>query len=599
MNTNRITKTRLQALRCWMQKNNITVYLVFTSDAHQSEYIDLHFKFREYLSGFTGSAGALLVTQKYALLWTDGRYFVQAQKELEGTEIVLYRMQIKGVPSMMEYLSEHVDVNTCIGCDGRTISASFYADLQQLAKEKGATLCIDKDAAKEVWVERPSVSHNMVYLLEQKVAGVSCADKLLKVRRYMEMQKADAYLLTELSSIMWLFNIRGSDIPFNPVAFSYAYIMREHVYLFLQKNCYTQNMLEKLQKDGITILEYGSFWNTMKKINGKRILYDPDIVNSNIACCLQIDNEILPIKNTMLIDKAVKNETEIKYAKKYHVYDAVAMVRFIRYIKDAVKHTEITEFEAACYLDKLRSKTEGFTQISFETISAYAENAAVVHYSAKQEDCAVLQPRGFFLVDSGGQYIGATTDITRTISLGALSYEEKEHYTAVLKGMLRLSDAVFMEGCTGENLDILARTPIWKLGLDYRHGTGHGIGSFLNVHEGPQAFRYKINEKQLQPQLQPGMITSDEPGIYIAGSHGIRLENELLCIKKEENEWGTFLGFETLTLVPFDLDAILPEQMNADEKKILNVYHRTVYESLCPHLTDIEKSWLFEQTHEI
>ncbi|HOO27556.1 MAG TPA: aminopeptidase P family protein, partial [Lachnospiraceae bacterium] len=550
-------------------------------------------------SGFTGSAGTLLVMADRAILWTDGRYYVQAEKELASTKIELYRMQEKGVPAIREFLRDVLAYGMCVGCDGRTISTSFYLELLKITEETGALIRSDIDLADRVWPERPPMTKNGVYFLDLSIAGSDTGTKLAQLRRLLAKKDADAYVLTELGSIMWLFNLRGSDIACNPVAFSYAYISQEQAILFLPEDGSEKETANVLLKFGVRIASYDEIEGFLLKLSGERLLCDPQMVNCRLYQCMKEKNRVLFGENTEMIEKAVKNDIEISHARKYHVIDAVSVLRFIIYIKEQVKTAHVTEYEAAKYLDALREKNEGFVGLSFETICAYKENAAIVHYSAKPEGSALLHPKGMLLVDSGGQYLGATTDITRTIVLGELTMEEKEHYTAVLKGLLHLADARFLEGCTGENLDILAREPIWRLGIDYRHGTGHGIGSFLNVHEGPQAFRFKINREHLQPPLQAGMITSDEPGIYIEGSHGIRLENELLCVKKEETEWGSFLGFETLTLVPFDLDAVLPKLMSEKEKILLNVYHANVFRTLCPHLTDSEKTWLAAHTHKI
>ncbi len=589
---------RLAALRAFMQRECVTIYLVFTSDFYQSEYIDEYFKFREYLSGFTGSAGTLLVTPQKAIIWTDGRYILQAKQELAGTQIELYQAQEAGVPSLTEYLRLTAQKDTCIGCDGRTISVSFYQELKSLSENAGVLLNMNLDFAKEIWTDRPFITKKEVYQLPDSIAGVSRMEKLKGLKERISQAGADAYLISDLSGIMWLFNLRGSDIAYNPVAFSYAFVSVKRTVLFLNEGCYSVELEEKLKKDGVEIGSCGKTQQFAKEISGQRLLYDPECFNAVLYESLQANNMMIEKWNEELIEKAVKNKTEISLAKDYHLQDALAVLRFIIEIKERVRTETVTEYEAAQRIDALRSRIKGFQGPSFETICAYGEHAAIVHYTAKPKGSAVLKPKGLLLVDSGGQYLGATTDITRTIVLGELTQEEKAHYTAVLKGLLRLANTKFLEGCGGENLDILAREPIWRLGIDYRHGTGHGIGSFLNVHEGPQAFRYKINKKHPQPALKPGMITSDEPGIYMEGSHGIRLENELLCVEKESTEWGTFLGFETLTLVPFESEAILSDRMNEEERTWLNVYHRNVYETLCPHLKNSEKTWLESRTKE-
>lgn len=592
-------QARLVALRECMKKEGVTIYLVFTSDFYQSEYIDAHFKFREYLSGFTGSAGTLLIEQKRAILWTDGRYVLQAKRELAGTGIELYPMQEEGVPSLMEYIESIASYDTCIGCDGRTISSTFYLKLEALSRKSGISLKMGLDFANEIWTERPLITKREVYQLPDDIAGISRTRKLEIVKKRIVKSEANAYLLSDLSSIMWLFNLRGNDIAYNPVALSYAYISLEQTILFLNEGCYSEKLEEELRNDGVEVKICEEILNFSANLSGKKILCDPASINACLYRNVVDNNEVIKKVNTELIDKAVKNDTEISLAKAYHVQDAIAVIRFIMEIKERVKTEKITEYDAARYMDSFRSRIKGFHEPSFETICAYGENAAIVHYTAKPEECALLKPKGLLLIDSGGQYLGATTDITRTISLGELTKEEKEHYTVVLKGLLQLANAKFLEGCSGENLDILARGPIWSLGIDYRHGTGHGIGSFLNVHEGPQAFRYRINPEFPQPALKVGMITSDEPGIYIEGSHGIRLENELLCVEKERTKWGTFLGFEMLTLVPFESEAILANRLTKEERIWLNVYHRNVYETLCPHLADSEKIWLKDHTRQL
>ncbi|MCR4684926.1 MAG: aminopeptidase P family protein [Lachnospiraceae bacterium] len=582
-------KERLQLLRGEMAKEGIDCYLIFTSDHHQSEYVDDAFKTRAYISGFTGSAGTVAVMQERAILWADGRYHVQAAHQIEGTGIELFRQGITGVPTLKEFLRDAIKEEVVVACDGRTISASFCKELAEAVSP--GILRTDIDLFVKIWTDRPKITARPVYELPLTVSGKSRIDKIDHIRRKIKEKDAEAYVLADLSSVMWLFNIRGSDVTCNPVAFSYAYITPREAYLFLQNDVLNAEVRAALTADGVFVLPYEEAENFFANITGLNILADPEELNSRNEAILSSHNRIIPVKNHEMTPKQIKNETEIALARKFHETDAVSVIRFIRYIKDAVNTEELTECDAAAYIDRLRRENEGYTDLSFETICAYGPNGAIIHYAPEENSCAALKPEGFLLVDSGAQYLGATTDITRTIALGPLKEIEKRDYTAVLKAVIALANAKFIEGVSGANLDILARGPIWNLGLDYRHGTGHGIGAFLNVHEGPQNFRYKTPDHEPVP-IMPGMITSDEPGIYIENSHGIRIENELLCIPYLENEWGKFHAFETLTLVPFEREAILTSMLEQSEINWINDYHERVYETISPYLKDDEKAWL-------
>ncbi len=582
-------KERLQLLRGEMAKEGIDCYLIFTSDHHQSEYVDDAFKTRAYISGFTGSAGIVAVMQERAILWADGRYHVQAAHQIEGTGIELFRQGITGVPTLKEFLRDAIKEEVVVACDGRTISASFCKELAEAVSP--GILRTDIDLFVKIWTDRPKITARPVYELPLTVSGKSRIDKIDHIRRKIKEKDAEAYVLADLSSVMWLFNIRGSDVTCNPVAFSYAYITPREAYLFLQNDVLNAEVRAALTADGVFVLPYEEAENFFANITGLNILADPEELNSRNEAILSSHNRIIPVKNHEMTPKQIKNETEIALARKFHETDAVSVIRFIRYIKDAVNTEELTECDAAAYIDRLRRENEGYTDLSFETICAYGPNGAIIHYAPEENSCAALKPEGFLLVDSGAQYLGATTDITRTIALGPLKEIEKRDYTAVLKAVIALANAKFIESVSGANLDILARGPIWNLGLDYRHGTGHGIGAFLNVHEGPQNFRYKTPDHEPVP-IMPGMITSDEPGIYIENSHGIRIENELLCIPYLENEWGKFHAFETLTLVPFEREAILTSMLEQSEINWINDYHERVYETISPYLKDDEKAWL-------
>ncbi|MCR4923940.1 MAG: aminopeptidase P family protein [Lachnospiraceae bacterium] len=594
-----IHKKRINKLRELMKKDSLDYYIVPTSDPHMSEYIGEHYKFREYLTGFTGSAGTLLVGMQRAFLWTDGRYYLQAEEELKGSEIELMRMQDEGVPSLFQFLYDNA-FDKFIGFDGSVMSQSYYDDICEVVEEE-ERIRSDLTYYEEIWEERPLRESKETLHLDLDISGKKSLKKIEELLAVLYDYDAEGIMLTELSDIMWLFNIRGNDIIYNPLAYSYAFISRNKILLFID-GLKKEESAEFMEIARLQVFPYAGLYEEMEKLKGLKIIVDPDLINTRLYSCLLENNTLLEADHTLFINKAVKNEREIELSKKYHFYDGLSVIRWIRDIKSTVQKRAVSEYEAALLVDEYRAGTEGFIEASFETICAYGENGAIVHYSPHKDKSAILKPEGFVLLDSGGQYLGATTDITRTVALGRLTPDMKEAYTAVLKGHLRLMSLVFLKGCRGENLDIAAREPLWQLYLDYKHGTGHGVGSFLNVHEGPQAFRYKILEEHIQPPLEAGMITSDEPGIYLRGKFGIRIENLLLCINKAQNEWGTFLGFESLSLVPFEREAILKEKLTFEEKKVLNDYHKMVYECYKDYLDNNDrdlKEWLKKETEAI
>lgn len=594
-------RERLEQLRALMKEEHMDYWIIPTGDDHQSEYISDHFKTREYMSGFTGSAGTLLVSADMAGLWTDGRYFVQAEHELAGSGIELFRMQEAGVLTLEGYLAAHVRDGDRLGFDGRIVSASFRERLKESIKQN-VVYCTERDLVGRIWTDRPKRPAERIYPLSDALTGRGSGEKVSDLRAKMREYGADAFLLSTLDDIMWLFNLRGNDVSYNPVGLSFAYITLTAAFLFADAGAFDEDALEYLARQRITLRTYDEIYGFLREQSGQtpsKLLLDKSAVSLALYEAAGCGHEIADVSNHLLIPKAVKNRIETELCRSCHLADAVAVTKFIYWLKNHPDITTETELSVSRRLEEFRKGQAGYTEPSFETIAAYGSNAAMIHYTAGEDTDTRLGKKGMLLVDSGGQYMGATTDITRTIVLGPLTMEQKRQYTAVVCGMLKLADAVFLYGCTGRNLDILAREPLWKLGLDYRHGTGHGVGSFLSVHEGPQAFRWKSSETQPETMLEPGMIITDEPGIYIEGSHGIRIENELLCVEKYSNEWGRYLGFETLTQVPIDLEAIVPEYMSDDEKNLLNVYHRKVYETLCPHLTDNEAKWLCQQTFQI
>ena len=600
-----IYRDRIEVLRQRMSEVELDCCLIYTADEHCSEYIDDHFKLREYLSGFTGSAGTLLITQNEAGLWTDGRYFIQAERELECTSIKLHRMGEAGVKNIQEYIRDlaksAVAMGQCfnMGTDLKLISAAAYKNLKKICCDEGG-LITDIDLADLIWKDRPLQTCNPVYALSPEISGKTREEKLSDIRDKIKIHNAEALILTDLADIMWSFDLRGSDIPYNPVAVSFGYIDKDDAYLFIQKGCFPGDLKGVLKSEGINIYDYGAFDEFLESLKNKKILCDLSTMNAHVMERLK-GNELINSRSFEYICKHIKNETECSLSKKWHVEDGLAVTRFIYKIKKRVKEGDdpVNEYEAAMLLDSIRSRIRGNLGLSFETISAYESNGAVIHYSPSSAGSKALKPEGFLLVDSGGQYEGATTDVTRTIALGPLTEEMKLDYTAVLKGVIDLADAVFLEGVRGENLDVLARRPVWERYIDYRHGTGHGVGAQLNVHEGPQAFRYRIDKDNSQPPLVPGMITSDEPGIYREGKYGIRIENLLLCVLKNDNEWGRFLGFDTLTLVPYEREAILPGMLTKRQREIINGYHSMIYDLYCDRLDEDERNWLKYVTAKI
>ncbi len=595
-----ITK-RINELKNLMLEKNIDAYIIPTSDFHSSEYVGEYFKIRSYMSGFTGSAGTLIVTHNQVALWTDGRYFLQASKELLNTSIILQKIGEPNTDSIEDYLYKNIKQGGTLGFDGKIINTSLIEKILNKLKSKRIKPICEYDLINEIWIDRPELSSEPVFLLSENYSGKSIGTKLKELRKQIKSHKATVNIITTLDDIAWLFNIRGNDIPYNPFVLSYAIITLDKAYLFINQNTLSKEIKEELINNNIIIDDYNNIYEFVKTLsNEETILLDKSKVNYLLYNNINKDIKIINKTNPTVLLKAVKNKIEIKNIKKSHIKDGVAFTKFMYWLKTNINKIEITEISASDYLENLRKQQEGFIELSFDTIAAYKENAAMLHYSANSNSNATLKPEGLLLIDSGGHYFDGTTDITRTIALGKLDDELKLHFTAVLKGMLNLSNAKFLYGCRGVNLDILARAPIWNLGIDYRCGTGHGIGYLSNVHEAPNGFRWKIVEERNDSCiLEAGMITTNEPGIYIDGSHGIRIENELLCVELEKNEYGQFMGFETITYAPIDLDAVDTKYMNKAEIEALNKYHKVVYQKISPYLTDEEKKWLKEYTREV
>ena len=592
-------KKEITQLQQKMAEMSIDYYLVPTSDYHHSEYISNYFKCREYLSGFTGSAGTLLVSQTQAWLWADGRYHIQAQQELTGTGIHLMKDGLTGVPTLSDFLKECMETGQTLGFDGRLYTSGFISGLKRKLSAKQILFVYDKDLVQEIWKDRPKLVAEPVYVYPERYAGTTVSEKIAAYRDYLMKYQADCQLLTSLTDIAWLFNLRGHDVACTPVFLSYAFLSLKEVILFIQEGVLTQEAKEYLQNNGIETRDYHSFYDFVKSIEHVRMLVDYSDLN---YCCYQSlsdTNTLLRAAKYTTSAKIIKNDTEIEHTRACHLRDGVYMTKFMYWLKNTIRKRSLSELEAAAYIDQLRLSDDLALDLSFETISAYGKNAAIVHYRPSAESNTVVEAKGMLLVDSGGHYLDGTTDITRTFILGPITEEEKLCYTTTCRSMLHLANAKFLTGCRGSNLDCLAREPMWELGIDFLHGTGHGVGHVLSVHEGPNNFRFRVNSGNLDAVLLPGMITTDEPGIYQAEKFGIRIENELLCKKWKQNQYGQFLEFEYLTYAPIDLDGIEPNLMNEQEKQWLNDYHKKVYEKISPYLSKDERKWLKEYTREI
>ena len=593
-------KEKLTALRNLMKEKKIDAYLVPTDDFHGSEYVGDYFKCRKYITGFIGSAGTAVITQDMAGLWTDGRYFIQATDQLRDTTVKLFKSGEPGVPTVHQFLKDKLEYGMCLGFDGRTISAREAEQLQELLQEKHITFSVNDDLVGEIWEDRPALSCEPVMELDIRWAGKSRVDKIAEIREQMKAKEADIFILTSLDDIAWLLNIRGNDIHCCPVVLSYLVMTDDELRLYANASAFSEEIRSNLKADGVKIYPYAEVYSYVRTISpDKKVLLSKANVNSRLVSNIPSEVKILDEPNPTLLPKAIKNKTEMENEKTAHIKDGAAVTKFICWLKKNVSKGTVTELSAAEKLYQFRSEQEHFIGDSFDPIIAYGTHAAIVHYSATEETDIPLEARGMVLADTGGHYLEGTTDITRTIVLGPVTAKEKKYFTAVLRGNLNLAAAKFKYGCTGLNLDYLARGPLWELGEDYNHGTGHGVGYLLNVHEGPNSFRWKNLPGNPAPVLEEGMITSDEPGYYLENEFGIRHENLVLCKKAEKTFFGQFMCFEPLTMVPFDLEGINPEEMTERERKLLNDYHQKVYKTISPYLDEEEKEWLKQATREI
>ena len=590
---------KIARLREKMAEKGMDVYVIPTADFHQSEYVGEHFKARAYMTGFTGSAGTAVITASEARLWTDGRYFIQAGKQLAGSPVELMNMGEPGVPTLNEYLQTAVPEGGVLGFDGRVIAMGPGLEYEKITAEKNAKIVYDYDLVDEVWEDRPALSEEPVFALELKYAGETTESKLARIREYMKECGAAKHILTTLDDICWILNIRGNDVEFFPLVLSYAVITMDSMELYINEKKLSAEIKEALAKDGVVLHPYNNIYEDVKKLeDGEVILIDPGKLN--YALYSNIPENVVKVekRNPEELFKAMKNPVEIENIRKAQIKDSVAHVRFMKWLKENIGKQEITEISASEKLDEFRVEMGNFIRPSFGPISALGEHAASAHYSATPESNAVLHEGTMFLTDTGAGFYEGSTDITRTYALGEIPQYMKDDFTLVAISNLMLASAKFMYGCTGLTLDMLARKPFWDRNMNFNHGTGHGVGYLLNIHEGPSGFRWQYRAHEIQP-LEEGMVITDEPGVYIEGSHGVRLENELLVCKGEKNEYGQFMYMDTITYVPMDLDAINPDMMTAEEKKLLNDYHKQVYEKVSPYLNEEEKEWLAKYTREI
>lgn len=591
---------QLAELRKCMADRGIDVYLVPACDYHQSEYFSEYFFSTKFLSGFTGESCTIVVTKDEAHLWTDGRYFIQAEEQMDP-EFTLERMQMPGVPTVTEFLESAVPDGGCLGFDGRLVSVQQFHEYSGRLAKKNVRYAWKEDLVDLVWKDRPAMDCRPAFVLDEKYAGRSAADKLAAVRAEMAKVSADSYIMASLDDIAWLFNIRGDDVPNNPVVISYAMVTKDDATLYVHNGVAGDDVRAALEKAGASAAPYDRIFDDVAKLpENSRVLINEARVSMALVSRLPKSCVTVNGSDPTTLMKSIKNDVEIKNTLNAHIKDGIAMVRFMIWLKANIGRIPMTEITASDYLEQLRRKQPLNRGLSFDTIAGYGPHGAMMHYKAEPETASELKPEGFLLVDSGGQYLDGTTDITRTFVLGPITDEMKMHFTAVVRGMLDLGDAKFLYGCTGQSFDYLARHPMWDLGLDYRCGTGHGVGFFLNVHEGPQDFRWKTRPGRPAPvTVEPGMITTDEPGIYLDHKYGIRIEDELLCEKAEENEYGQFLKFRHITYCPIDLDGIDKKYMSAREVELLNQYHEMVYQTLAGYLDSDERVWLRHATRAI
>lgn len=588
-------KERIHALRMTFRPNNIKAFIIPSTDPHLSEYVAPYWMSREWISGFTGSAGTAVILMDKAGLWTDSRYFLQAEKELEGSGITLYKEMLPETPSITKFLCQNLKPGESVSIDGKMFSVQQVEQMKEDLAPYQLQVNLFGDPLKNIWKDRPSMPDAPAFIYDVKYAGKSCGEKVAAIRTELKKKGIFALFLSSLDEIAWTLNLRGSDVHCNPVIVSYLLVTQDEVVYFISPEKITQEVNEYLQEQQVSLRKYDEAESFLNSFAGENILIDPKKTNYAIYSAINPACKVVRGESPVTLLKAIRNEQEI--AGIHHVMqrDGVALVKFLKWLEASVLSGKETELSVDRKLHEFRAAQPLYMGESFDTIAGYKEHGAIVHYSATEESDVTLQSKGFLLLDSGAQYLDGTTDITRTIALGELTEEEKTDYTLILKGHIALAMAKFPAGTRGAQLDVLARMPIWSHGMNFLHGTGHGVGHFLSVHEGPQSIR--MNENPIV--LQPGMVTSNEPGVYKAGSHGIRTENLTLVCKDKEGMFGEYFKFETITLCPICKKGIIKEMLTAEEVKWFNDYHQTVYKKLSPSLNEEEKKWLLEATKAI
>ena len=585
---------RIEALREVMKREHLAAFIFPSTDPHQGEYVPDHWKGREFISGFNGSAGTAVVTMTSAALWTDSRYFIAAEEQLRGTEFQLMKLKMPGTPTIAEWIGKECAAGAEVALDGWCSSVNAVKELiADLRQQGGITLRTNLDPLAQIWTDRPVIPEHVVEIFPLLYAGESCHEKIARIRQALRQKHADGMLMSALDDIAWTLNLRGTDVHCNPVFVAYLLISSKAVTLYINKVKLTPEVETYLKAEGVGVAPYEAVAKGLKDYFEYNILLDPDEVNYTLY--KQVTREIVEVESPVKRMKTVKNTTEIEGFKSAMLKDGIAMVKFLSWLKPAVEAGGQTEISIDKKLTSLRAEQPLYRDISFDTIAGYQAHGAIVHYEATPDTDIPLKPEGFLLLDSGAQYLDGTTDITRTIALGPLTEEQKRIYTLVLKGHVQIELCKFPSGASGTQIDILAREAMWREGLNYLHGTGHGVGTYLNVHEGPHQFRMEWKPAP----LVAGMTITDEPGIYLEGKFGVRVENTLLITPYKETQFGQFLQFESLTLCPIDTTPIVKEMMLDEEIAWLNQYHQHVLATLSPHLDDEEKEWLKDACKEI
>ncbi|HCE58010.1 MAG TPA: hypothetical protein DER09_09355 [Prolixibacteraceae bacterium] len=586
---------RLKALRAEMAKANVDAWYISGTDPHASEYLPARWKTRSFISGFNGSFGSVVVTKTEAGLWTDTRYFLQAENELAGTEIKLHKLRVPEAVSPEEWLAKQLVSGAVVGIDPQTISVNGFRQLKNMLGKKNINLLETADFFENIWENRPELSNDLVFDFPTKYCGNSRIEKHKQIAALLEKNGTDFHVISTLDELAWFFNLRGSDITYNPVFTGFGLVGKNEMHLFVDPRKLPDELYSQLKTNAVQVWDYDTFYPFLSKIKGKRFFIDPSSANYSIFSELCAENEMVEGTSLIALQKAIKNQTELDGFKQTMIYDGVALVEFLFWLKNSLGKTRLTEYSVGRKLAEFRTKQPNFKGESFTPIVGYKAHGAIVHLSVTEENALEIEPEGILLFDSGGQYLAGTTDITRTVALGQVSEQQKKDFTIVLKGMIGLTLAEFPFGTKGCHLDILARKPMWENGMNYGHGTGHGIGHFLNVHEGPMAIRQEYNENK----IEPGMVLSNEPAFYREGEYGLRTENMMVCVEKQITPFGRFLSFETLSLCPIDTSLVIRELLTTTEINWLNEYHRKVNNQLKPQLNDNLHGFLDELTREI